>query len=57
MEEYNYWDRLQPLGLYSLQRRRERYVILYIWKMISGMVPNFESETFRIETYHNERRG
>ncbi|KAA0203370.1 hypothetical protein HAZT_HAZT005526 [Hyalella azteca] len=33
------------------------YVILYTWKMITGMVPNFESETFRIETYHNERRG
>jgi hypothetical protein len=24
--------------------------------MITGMVPNFESETFRIETYYNERR-
>jgi hypothetical protein len=25
--------------------------------MITVMVTNFESETFRIETYHNERRG
>jgi hypothetical protein len=48
---------LERLGLYSLQRRRERYVILYTWKMITVLAPNFESETFRIETYHNERRG
>jgi hypothetical protein len=25
--------------------------------MITGMAPNFESETFKIETRHNERRG
>jgi hypothetical protein len=53
MEELNYWERLRRLGLSSLQRRRERYVILYTWKMITGMVSNFESETFRIETYQD----
>jgi hypothetical protein len=49
MEEFNFWERLQRLGLYSLQRRRERHVILYTWKMIAGMAPNFESEAFKIE--------
>ena len=29
----NYWERLQRLSLYSLQRRRERYTIIVIWKM------------------------
>ena len=57
MEEFNYWERLQRLGLYSLQMKRERYVILYTWKMITGMAPNFESETFRIETYHTRKWG
>jgi hypothetical protein len=57
MEKLNYWERLRRLGLYSLQRKRERYAILYTWKIITGMVPNFESETFRIEKYHNESRG
>ena len=28
-KELNYWDRLQMLGLYSHQRRRERYRIIY----------------------------
>jgi hypothetical protein len=55
MEEY--WERLRRLGLNSLQRRRERYVILYTWNILAGMAPNFESETFRIETHHNERWG
>ena len=28
------------LKLYSLQRRREIYGIIYVWKIIEGMVPN-----------------
>ena len=38
--DLHYWDRLSSLNLFSLQRRRERYVILYIWKIIQGLVPN-----------------
>ena len=37
----NYWERLKYLKLYSLERRRERYRIIYIWKMINNLVPNF----------------
>ena len=36
----NYWERLHELKLYSLQRRRERYIIIYIWKITQHMVPN-----------------
>ena len=36
----DYWDRLKHLNLYSLQRRRERYIILYMWKLINNKVPN-----------------
>ena len=36
----HYWDRLAKLKLYSLQRRRERYAIFYIWKIILEIVPN-----------------
>lgn len=38
--DLNYWERLSALGLYSLQRRRERYAILYIWKIMRGLVSN-----------------
>ena len=36
----NYWQRLQYLRISSLQRRRERYIILHMWKMIHGHVSN-----------------
>ena len=31
VQHLNYWERLHELKLYSLQRRRERYIIIYIW--------------------------
>lgn len=36
----NYWERLKELKLYSLQRRRERYLVIYVWKILEGLVPN-----------------
>ena len=36
----NYWERLSELKIYSLQRRRERYCILYTWKVLHGLYPN-----------------
>ena len=40
LQDLNYWERLQTLRLYSLERRRERYRIIYVWKILQGMVPN-----------------
>ena len=36
----NCWERLHELKLYSLQRRRERYIIKYIWMITQHMVLN-----------------
>ena len=36
----DYWERLQKYHLYSLERRRERYRIIYAWKILEGLVPN-----------------
>ena len=36
----DYWERLQKSHLYSLERRRERYCIIYVWKILEGLVPN-----------------
>ena len=36
----DYWERLSLFKLYSLQRRRERYRIIYTWKILEGLVPN-----------------
>ena len=43
MSSVNYWEQLQKLQLYSLQRRRERYISIYIWKMLEGLAPNTSS--------------
>ena len=39
-KELTYWDRLKFLGLQSLQRRRERYAIIHVWKIINNLAPN-----------------
>ena len=35
-----YWKRLQKLRLSSLQRRRERYIVLTMWKILNNKIPN-----------------
>ena len=40
MQGLNYWQRLKKLNLFSLERRRERYVVIYIWKSWHNIVPD-----------------
>ena len=52
LNHLNYWERLKHLNLYSLQRRRERYIIMYVWKVLEKLVPDVGlTET------NNPRRG
>ena len=37
---FSYQERLSNLQIYSLQRRRERYIIIYVWKILENLVPN-----------------
>ena len=53
MKSLNYWDRLKALKLYSLQRRRERYIIIFMWKIQHGLTPNICNFTFNT----SDRRG
>ena len=43
----NYWDRLKALQLLSLQRRRERYILLHMWKILYKACPNEMNVEFR----------
>ena len=52
-QHFNYWERLSKLNLQSLQRRRERYILIYMWKLLQGKVPNDIGMTFDF----NARRG
>ena len=55
MQSMSYWDQLIHLKAFSLERRRERYQIIYTWRMLEGQVPNFVCTV--IESYINPRRG
>ena len=44
VKHLNYWERLRVLKLYSLERRRERYILLYMWKIQNGFVPNINDQ-------------
>ena len=52
MSVLTYWEQIKQLKMYSLERRRERYRIVYMWKVLEGMVPNFG-----VEVSYNKRRG
>ena len=38
----NYWDKLVDLHLLSQERRRERYQIIFLWKISQGMVSGYD---------------
>ena len=40
IKDMRYWNRLVHLSLMSLQRRRERYIILHMWKILHGCTSN-----------------
>ena len=43
LQSLEYSERLVSLKLYSLQRKRERYCIIYVRKIIEGLVLNFSN--------------
>ena len=53
MAQFHYWERLKMLRLMSLQRRRERYTIIQMWKTHNGAAPN----STNIRFYHHQRLG
>ena len=50
-----YWERLMKLSLYSLQRRRERFAIIQMWKIERGLVPNDIGVNFRESSRHGSQ--
>ena len=55
----NYWEKLKELKIYSLERCRDRYRIIYTWCILEGIVPNFNfgQERGGIYSYNNHRLG
>ena len=57
MANLSYWEQLKKLKLYSLERRRERYLILYVWYILENLVPNLENSSRKIEEKWHLRHG
>ena len=53
MEGLDYHQRLKELRMYSLERRRERYLIIYAWQMLEGLKEN----VLGLKARKNERNG
>ena len=54
MQSLEYSKQLVSLKHNLLQRRRERYCIIYAWKIIKGLVPKFSKP---VVCSYSERRG
>ena len=51
-----YWDQLKKMKLFSQERRRERYMIIYVWRILEGQVPIIsDSERGSIRTKLSQR--
>ena len=56
LSHMSYWDQLKSLNIYSMERRRERYQIIYVWRILESQVPNL-SNIDGICSQKNSRRG
>ena len=52
LEGVDYWERLKFLKIYSQERRRERYMIIFLWKLSQGLVKGYD-----LSISFSERRG
>ena len=52
MADLDYWERLSQLGMYSQERRRERYMIIFLWKLAEKLVQGYKQDFVQ-----NPRRG
>ena len=54
MHTMSYEERLKHLNLYSIQRRRDRYQIIYLWKIIEKIS---QTSLLQLHVHTQERRG
>ena len=47
MDGLNYWERLAELKIMSLQRRREKIILVHVWKVLNGLYPNTIDMSFK----------
>ena len=51
-KDLDYWSRLTQLRLFSQERRRERYILIFLWEINQGKVKGYD-----IKFVSSDRRG
>ena len=44
VEDLNYWDKLSEFKISSQERRRDRYMLIFLWKISQGLVKGYSVE-------------
>ena len=58
VQHLTYWQQLKYLSLHSLERRRERYIIMDMWRILERHAPNFDLPgSCGINSHWHIRRG
>ena len=57
IQHLSYEDRLKRLNLFSLERRRDSFRVIYVWRVINGLSPNLDDDRYKIKTTYSNRRG
>ena len=57
MRGENYWSRLIKLGIMSLQRRREKTIIIHVWKILNNFYPNSINLEFKLHNRTNSTKA
>ena len=52
MDELDYAQRLKSLNMFSIQRRHERYKVIYTYKIKEGLIPNISQDYGLNFSYH-----
>ena len=42
LDNMDYWEKLNKVKMYSQERRRERYMIIFLWKISQGLVQGYD---------------
>ena len=51
IENESYWNQLNLLKVFSVERRGRDIIVIYIWCILEGLVPNFQESPMKTKTH------
>ena len=56
IQHLSYWEQLKETSLYSLERRRERYQVIYLWRILEYRFPTSVAQTVKSKVVGNSEK-